>query len=90
MTWGFLWLMFAIKIPLIALIILVWWAIRQKPEEPPAASDDDGGIKRLHPHRPRPFPRYPRHPRRGPHGGLSPTPPARVRSVRAKARKVGH
>lgn len=89
MTWGFLWLMFAIKIPLIALIILVWWAIRQKPEEPPSASDDDGGIKRLHPHR-RPYPRHPRPPRRGPHGGLPPTPPARVRSVRAKARTVEH
>lgn len=87
MTWGFLWLMFAIKIPLIALIILVWWAIRQKPEEPPSASDDDGGIKREHPHRPRPFPR---HPRRGPHGGLPPAPPARVRSVRAKARTFEH
>jgi hypothetical protein len=86
-TWGFLWLMFAIKIPLIALIILVWWAIRQKPEEPPSASDDDGGIKREHSHRPRPFPR---HPRRGPHGGLPPAPPSRVRSVRAKARAVDH
>jgi hypothetical protein len=78
--------MLALKIPLIALIVLVWWAIRQKPEEPPA-SDDDGGIKREHPHRPRPFPR---HPRRGPHGGVPPAPPARIRTVRAKARTLGH
>jgi hypothetical protein len=76
--------MLALKIPLIALIVIVWWAIRQKPEEPPA-SDDDGGIKREHPHQPRPFPR---HPRRGPHGGLPPAPPARVRTVRARARTV--
>jgi hypothetical protein len=85
-TWGFLWIMLALKIPLIALIVLVWWAIRQKPEEP-QGSDDDGGIKREHPHRPRPFPRRPR---RGPHGGLPPIPPARVRTVRAKARTLGH
>jgi hypothetical protein len=85
-TWGFLWIMLALKIPLIALIVIVWWAIRQKPEEPPA-SDDDGGIKRTHPHRPRPFPH---HPRRGPHGDTPPAPPARIRSVRAKARTLGH
>jgi hypothetical protein len=78
--------MLALKIPLVALILIVWWAIRQKPEEPPA-SDDDGGIKREHPHRPRPFPRRPR---RGPHGGVPPAPPARTRTVRAKARTVGH
>jgi hypothetical protein len=78
--------MLALKIPLIALIVLVWWAIRQTPEEPPA-SDDDGGIKREHPHRPHPFPRPPR---RGPHGGTPPAPPARIRTVRAKARSFGH
>ena len=86
MTWGFLWIMLALKIPLIALGVLVWWAIRQKPEEPPA-SDDDGGIKRKHPHEPRPFPH---HPRRGPHGDLPPAPPARIRTVRAKARTLEH
>ena len=31
MTWGFLWLMLALKIPLAALIYLVWWAIKQEP-----------------------------------------------------------
>jgi hypothetical protein len=85
-TWGFLWIMLALKIPLIALIVIVWWAIRQKPDES-SASDDDGGIKREHPHRPRPFPR---HPRRGPHGGVPPSPPSRTRIVRAKARSFGH
>ena len=86
MTWGFLWIMIALKIPLAALIYLVWWAIKQEPEEE-SSSDDDGGTKRrvVHPRKP-----FPRHPRRGPHGDPSPSPPSRVRTVRAKARKVGH
>ena len=84
MTWGFLWIMLALKVPLIALIVIVWWAIRAKPEEPPS-SDDDGGIRREHSHRPRPFPR---HPRRGPHGGLPPAAPRRVRTVKARARSL--
>ncbi len=86
MTWGFLWLMLALKIPLAALIYLVWWAIKQKPEESPP-SDGGGGIRRPQPHHPKPFPRRPR---RGPHGDPAPAPPARVRTVRARARSVGH
>jgi hypothetical protein len=86
-TWGFLWIMLALKIPLIALIYIVWWAIKQEPEEKTQSSDDDGGIKprRMHPRKP-----FPRHPRRGPHGDPAPRPPSRVRSVRARARSVGH
>jgi hypothetical protein len=85
-TWGFLWLMLALKLPLAALIFIVWWAIRQTPEDP--SSDEDGGIRRhRRPHPPRPFPR---HPRRGPHGDLAPAPPARVRTTRARARSLGH
>lgn len=86
MTWGFIWLMLALKIPLAGLIFIVWWAIKQEPEEAPS-SDDDGGIKndRLpHPRRP-----FPRHPRRGPHGDPAPQSPPRVRTVRARARTVG-
>ncbi len=86
MTWGFLWIMLALKIPLIALIVLVWWAVRSKPEEPPT-SDDDGGIKREQPHPPRPFPRRPR---RGPHGDPPPVSPARMRAIKARARRVEH
>jgi hypothetical protein len=84
-TWGFVWLMLALKIPLIGLLCIVWWAIKQKPEEPPSR-DDDGGIRRhrVHPRRP-----FPRHPRRGPHGDPPPVAPARVRTVRARARKIG-
>jgi len=86
-TWGFLWLMLALKVPIAALIYLVWWAIKQTPEETPSSGDDDGGSKR-HPRHPRkPFPR---HPRRGPHGDPAPMPPARVRSLKVRARSLGH
>jgi hypothetical protein len=86
-TWGFLWLMLALKLPLAALIYIVWWAIKQEPEDE-ASRDDDGGTKlrRVHPREP-----FPRRPRRGPHGDPAPRPPARVRSVRARARSYeGH
>ncbi len=88
MTWGFLWLMLALKIPLIGLISIVWWAIKQEPEEEQAPTrDDDGGVKYRRPHPTRPFPRRPR---RGPHGDPAPLPPARVRTVQARARTFGH
>jgi hypothetical protein len=77
--------MLALKLPIAALIYIVWWAIKQEPDEP--SSDDDGGIKRRRPHPPKPFPRRPR---RGPHGDPAPSPPARVRTVRARARTYGH
>ena len=86
LTWGFVWLMLALKIPLIGLLCIVWWAIKQKPEDS-SSRDDDGGIKR---HRPHPRKPMPRHPRRGPHGDPAPHPPARVRSVRARARTLGN
>jgi hypothetical protein len=79
--------MLALKIPLIGLICIVWWAIKQEPDESPSSTDDDGGVKRQRPHPPKPFPRRPR---RGPHGDPAPLPPARVRTVRARARTVGH
>jgi hypothetical protein len=85
-TWGFVWLMLALKIPLIGLICIVWWAIKQEPEES-SERGDDGGIKR---HRPHPRKPFPRHPRRGPHGDPAPLPPTRVRTVRARARSYGH
>jgi hypothetical protein len=87
-TWGFLWLMVALKVPIAALIYLVWWAIKQEPEEEGAPRDDGGGgVKRppVHPRQP-----FPRHPRRGPHGDPAPLPPARVRTVKARARTFGH
>jgi hypothetical protein len=87
-TWGFLWLMLALKIPLAALIYIVWWAIKQEPEDTTSSDDGGGGAKlRPRPHPPRPFPRRPR---RGPHCDPAPQPPARVRTTRARARTLGH
>ena len=84
MTWGFIWLMLALKIPLAGLIYIVWWAIHQEPE--PVAGEDGGGSHRVEP-RPNPHPRrpFPRHPRRGPHGEALPPSPQRIRAVKARA-----
>jgi hypothetical protein len=83
-TWGLVWLMLALKIPLAGLIYIVWWAIHQEPDEA-SSQDDDGGIRR-HPRHPRqPFPR---HPRRGPHGDPAPLAPPRVRVTRARVRTL--
>jgi hypothetical protein len=80
--------MLALKIPLVALIFLVWWAVKQEPES--SSSDDDGGIKRQREHPRHPHKPFPRPPRRGPHADPRPQPPARVRTVRARARSLGH
>jgi hypothetical protein len=87
MTWGFIWLMVLLKIPIGLLLWLVWWAVKQTPEE--AEHDparDDGGSKVRHPRRP--FPRPPR--TRGPHGDPLLPAPARVRTVVARARTPEH
>jgi hypothetical protein len=79
--------MLALKLPLAGLIYIVWWAIKQEPEDA-TNPEDDGGIKRHdRPHPPKPFPRLPR---RGPHGDPPPAAPARVRTVRARARSFDH
>jgi hypothetical protein len=84
---GSIWLLIVFRLPLVLALLMIWWASRRKPDEP-SSSDDDGGIKyRPRPHHPRPFPR---HPRRGPHGDPAPSPPARVRTVRARARAIDH
>jgi hypothetical protein len=80
-TWGFIWLMFVLKIPIVGLLAIVWWAIKAEPE--PASSDGEGGIGR---HPERPFPRWPKPRHRGPHGAPLPPSPPRVRS-RAIARE---
>jgi hypothetical protein len=90
MTWGLIWLMLVLKIPLVALLWLVWWAVHAEEEPDAGNADGDGGTKvRPHPHRPaprgpRPFPRH-----RGPHHGAPPPrPPARVRITVARGRPV--
>jgi hypothetical protein len=84
MGWTFVYLMLILKIPIVALLGIVWWAIRAAPEESePAGADDGGGSKarQRHPRRP-----LPRHPRRGPHGDPLPLPPPRTRTVVARAK----
>ena len=85
MGWGFIWLMFILKIPLIGLLYIVWWAIKQ--ESDPLEERSDGGNM---PARPRPHPRapLPRPPRRGPHAEPPPSSPARVRTVVARSRQL--
>jgi hypothetical protein len=75
MTWGFVWLMFILKIPILMLLGIVWWAIKQ--EADPSADEGGGGIRR---HRQPPFPRWPKPRRRGPHGAPLPPSPQRVRT----------
>ena len=87
MGWTFVYLMLILKIPIAALLWIVWWAIHSAPEtEQPKSADDSGGSKTRQPRHPRrPLPR---HPRRGPHGDPLPLPPPRVRTVVARARRT--
>jgi hypothetical protein len=85
---GFIWSAVALKAPLVALVFAVWWAIRNEPDDP-AASDEDGGVPRTDDHH-RPLRPSPRPNRRGPHGDPAPPAPPRVRTVRARARTLGH
>jgi hypothetical protein len=80
--------MVVLKIPIVALLWIVWWAIRATPE--PAAPGGEGGIKdRPHPRHPRTPPRRgPR--RRDPHGAPLPPSPPRVRTTAARARLLEH
>ncbi len=77
--------MVILKIPIVALFMIVRWAVGQTPETEPGI---DGGIGPrplpLHPHHPRS--RLPRAPRRGPHGDPVPAAPARMRTLVARQR----
>ena len=77
----FVWMMLVLKIPIAALLYLVWWASRQEVEP---SHDGDGGGNDRHPHHPTRRP-PPRPPRRGPHADPPPRSPQRVR---AKARRL--
>ncbi|HEX6388778.1 MAG TPA: hypothetical protein VFZ89_05020 [Solirubrobacteraceae bacterium] len=76
----FIYMMFVLKIPIVALLWIVWWAIHQTPEPEPTGRDD-GGTKTPHPRGPLPHP-----PRRGPHAEPAPASPPRVRSARTRKR----
>jgi hypothetical protein len=75
--WGVFWLAVILKIPIVALLTIVWWAVRNPPV-PEAEREDEGGGPRRHHPRGRP----PHPPRRGPHGDPLPAPPDRVRVTR--------
>jgi hypothetical protein len=86
-AWTFVWLMVILKIPIVALFLIVRWAVNQTPETEPG---QDGGIGPRpgprHPHHPRS--RLPRSPRRGVHGGPAPSSPQRVRTLVARGRLI--
>jgi hypothetical protein len=70
-----IWMALVLKIPIAALLWLVWYAAKMP--EPVGADEDDGGSKRPdRPHGPRPS----RPPRRGPHTGAPLPAPPRVRT----------
>ena len=73
---AFIWLMFIMKLPLAALLYLVWWATRAPEPEEVHDEPRGGGNDR---HRP-PRPRNPRPPRRGPHAEPPPRAPVRTRA----------
>jgi hypothetical protein len=79
--WAFFWLAVVLKIPICALLYIVWWAIHQTDDEVEEAGDGGGSDR----HRGGPRSRPPRPPRRGPHAEPPPRSPKRVR---AKARKL--
>jgi hypothetical protein len=80
--WGVFWLAVVLKIPIVALLLIVWWAIRQEPVA--EADDDDRGGSDRDPRHPRNRPPHP--PRRGPHREATPRSPQRVRMARLPAR----
>jgi len=92
MTPTFIFLMVVLKLPIFALLTIVWWAIRATPEPEPIG-DEDGGTKKPpapRPRHPHPRPALPRHPRRGPHGAPAVPAPPRIRTVVARGRRVEH
>jgi hypothetical protein len=76
MTWGFIWLMFVLKIPILMLLGIVWWAVRQETDPAEDAPPPETVRARPHP------PELPRRTRpRGPHGDSAALPsPPRVRT----------
>jgi hypothetical protein len=73
---AFIWMFVVLKIPIAALLWLVWWAVRE-PAPPDPVDEGEGGSKR--PDRPH-GPRVPRPPRRGPHDAKPLPAPPRVRT----------
>jgi hypothetical protein len=75
-SWGIVWLALALKVPIAALLYLVWWAIKDPPVTEP--QDGGGGSPDRDPD-PHPRRRPPNPPRRGPHATPEPGTSRRVR-----------
>ena len=86
MGWTLFFMFFVLKIPIAALLYIVWYAVKSPPE--PETKDDHSGGGGPRSKRPHPLPPRPRRPRRGPHGEPALPPPPRVRHVIARAREV--
>jgi hypothetical protein len=80
------WLILVLKIPIAALLYIVWWAIREPPLPEADPGDGGGGITRDPHTRIRP----PRPPRRGPHAGPRPSAPGRTRVSKRPSRVPKH
>ena len=89
-TWGFIWLMFALKVPIALLLWIVWWAIRQEPDPVVDTDEGDGGSAAPHDRTPRIGPRSPQRRPRGPHGDPSPPAPPRSRTPARSRDRVPH
>jgi hypothetical protein len=89
MSSTYIWLIVLLKVPTVGFVWLVWRALRgdERRQAVPVSDDGDGGSKVRFTHHPRP--RVPRRPRRGPHGSAPAPAPSRVRTVNARACKVG-
>jgi hypothetical protein len=76
----FIWMFLILKIPIAALLWLVWYAIHAEPEPAAGESDEGGGPG----HSPSPRPRRPIGPRRGDHPLPRTASPSRVRLAARK------
>jgi hypothetical protein len=78
--WSFIWLMFVMKLPIVALFVLVWWACRSPDVDEEDAGEGGSGVRPHPPRRPR------RRRPRGPHGEPLPyDAPPRTRRARDRA-----
>lgn len=76
-------MMIGLKLPIAALLYIVWWAVHATPDEEEAPEGEGGTRRPPHPRRP-----LPRTPRRGPHGDPLPSAPARTRVTRVVSRRT--
>jgi hypothetical protein len=84
--WAIFWLAVVLKIPIIALLAIVWWAVKSEPTPEHERSDGDGGSR----HERHPRGRPPRPPRRGPHAEPPPRSPQRTRVLRGSTLEPRH